>query len=44
MEIVLVNSYEIVIPYDAGSRHRSSYAPLKNEESGIVDEEKNDEV
>jgi hypothetical protein len=38
MEIMLTNSYEIVIPYDAGSRHRSSYSPLKNEESGIMDE------
>jgi hypothetical protein len=29
---------------DAGSKCRSSYAPLKNEDSGIMDDEKNTEV
>ena len=29
---------------DAGSKRRSSYAPLKNEDSGIMDDEKNTEV
>jgi len=29
---------------DAGSKRRSSYAPLKNEDSGIMDDETNTEV
>ena len=31
-------------PCHAGSKRRSSYAPLKNEDSGIMDDEKNTEV
>jgi hypothetical protein len=44
MEILLINSYEIVTSYDAGSRHQSSHAPLGNEDSGIMDEAKSDKV
>jgi hypothetical protein len=44
MEILLINSYEIVISYDAGSRRRSSHAPLRNEDSGMMDQVKNDKV
>ena len=31
-------------PCHAGSKRRSSYAPLKDEDSGIMDDEKNTEV